>query len=83
MPNKKCTVYTVDGREVRALTKLHANGTDAAREPAINKGLGDDVYLAPMPGKENNRLEILPSITEESSQPIMTSVSVKPCIWLL
>ena len=65
------------------MTKLHANGTDAAREPAINKGLGDDVYLAPMPGKENNRLEILPSITEESSQPIMTSVSVKPCIWLL
>ena len=80
---EKYYVYTVDGREVRALTKLHANGTDAAREPAINKGLGDDVYLAPMPGKENNRLEILPSITEESSQPIMTSVSVKPCIWLL
>ncbi|MBQ1915502.1 MAG: cytochrome c biogenesis protein CcsA [Selenomonadaceae bacterium] len=168
---EKYYVYTVDGREVRALTKLHANGTDAAREPAIDKGIGGDVYLAPMPGKENNRLEmvlkqgrmdmdddlayrfdgvsidqqeggrllitaevavtdgekveqaslvmtanadggtsqpvevlggqkrlrltgvaqnqkqirleILPSITEESSQPIMTSVSVKPCIWLL
>ncbi|MBQ1336298.1 MAG: hypothetical protein IIY37_05140 [Selenomonadaceae bacterium] len=40
MPNKKCTVYTVDGREVRALTKLHANGTDAAWELAIDKGLG-------------------------------------------
>lgn len=41
--------YTVDGREVAALTKLHLNGDDAAREPAIDKTLGGDVYLAPTP----------------------------------
>ena len=41
--------YTVDGQEVSALTKLHMNGEDAAREPAICKRLGGDVYLAPTP----------------------------------
>ncbi|WP_041914390.1 cytochrome c biogenesis protein CcsA [Selenomonas ruminantium] len=168
---EKYYVYTVDGREVQALTKLHANGTDAAREPAIDKGLGGDVYLAPTPAKDAGRLEmllkqgrmdmdddfayrfdranieqqdggrlvvtaevsvtdgdkveqatlslqatadggtsqpvavfdgqkrlrltgitqnqkqirleILPSLAAESNQPITTSVSVKPCIWLL
>ena len=55
----KYYVYTVDGREVRALTKLHANGTDAAREPAIDKGVGGDVYLAPTPAKEDGRLEMI------------------------
>ena len=156
---------------MQALTKLHANGTDAAREPAIDKGLGGDVYLAPTPAKDAGRLEmllkqgrmdmdddfayrfdranieqqdggrlvvtaevsvtdgdkveqatlslqatadggtsqpvavfdgqkrlrltgitqnqkqirleILPSLAAESNQPITTSVSVKPCIWLL
>lgn len=168
---EKYYVYTVDGREVRALTKLHANGTDAAREPAIDKSVGGDVYLAPTPAKDTGRLEmilkqshmdmdddfayrfdgavidhpedgqlvvtaevsitdgqkveqatltlqattdggtsqpvavfdgqkrlrltgitqnqkqirleILPSLAAESNQPITTSVSTKPCIWLL
>ena len=168
---EKYYVYTVDGREVRALTKLHANGSDAAREPAIAKGLGGDVYLAPVPEQKSDRLEmvlkqgrmemdddfayrfdgasidtqengsllvaadvsitdgekveqasltmranadgaasepmevfggqkrlrltgvtqnqkqvrieILPSIADECGQPVTTSVSVKPCIWLL
>ncbi|WP_367183068.1 cytochrome c biogenesis protein CcsA [Selenomonas sp.] len=168
---EKYYVYAVDGREVRALTKLHDNGTDAAREPAIDKGVGGDVYLAPTPAKDNGRLEIilkqgrmdmdddfayrydqstilkqedgkllvqaevsitdgdrvehtevsmvatadggtsqpveifggqkrlrltgvtqsqkqirleiLPSLETEANQPILTSVSVKPCIWLL
>ncbi len=45
--HKKFYVYTVDGEVVRALTKLHNNGTDAAREPAILKSLTGDVYIAP------------------------------------
>ena len=44
---QKFYVYTVDGEAVRALTKLHGNGTDAAREPAILKSLSGDVYIAP------------------------------------
>lgn len=54
---EKYYVYTVDGQEVRALTKLHANGTDAAREPAIAKGLGGDVYIAPSPAQADGRLQ--------------------------
>lgn len=168
---EKYYIYMVDGQEVRARTKLHANGSDAAREPAIAKGLGGDVYIAPSPAKGNGglemvlkqgrmdmdddfayrfdkaeidhqengtllvtaevaitdgnkveqaalnmlanadggtsqpvevfggqkrlrltgitqnlkqiRLEILPALTAEISQPITASVSVKPCIWLL
>ncbi len=44
---QKFYVYTVDGEAIRALTKLHGNGTDAAREPAILKNFGGDVYIAP------------------------------------
>ncbi|MBQ6006836.1 MAG: cytochrome c biogenesis protein CcsA [Selenomonadaceae bacterium] len=44
---QKFYVYTVDGEVVRALTKLHGNGTDAAREPAIMKNFSGDVYIAP------------------------------------
>lgn len=44
---QKFYVYTVDGEVVRALTKLHANGEDAAREPAILKNFSGDVYIAP------------------------------------
>ncbi|MBR0102681.1 MAG: cytochrome c biogenesis protein CcsA [Selenomonadaceae bacterium] len=44
---QKFYVYTVDGEAVRALTKLHGNGTDAAREPAILKSFSGDIYIAP------------------------------------
>ena len=44
---QKFYVYNVDGEVVRALTKLHGNGTDAAREPAILKSFSGDVYIAP------------------------------------
>ena len=46
---EKFYVYSVDGREVRALTKLRSNGEDAAREPAILRTIGGDVYIAPTP----------------------------------
>ena len=55
----KYYLYQVDGQAVRALTKLHANGADAAREPAIAKGIGGDVYLAPTPPKDNGRTEMI------------------------
>ena len=51
--------YTVDGREVEAQTKLHANGEDAAREPAIDRSLTGDVYIAPTPAKAAGRRELL------------------------
>lgn len=44
---EKFYVYTVDGEQVKALTKLRGNGTDAAREPAIKKIFAGDVYIAP------------------------------------
>lgn len=56
---EKYYVYQVDGQEVRALTKLRANGEDAAREPAIAKGLGGDVYIAPTPPQDNGRMEMI------------------------
>ena len=46
---EKYYVYSVDGRQVRALTKLHANGSDAAREPAILRTFSGDIYIAPTP----------------------------------
>ncbi len=46
---QKFYVYEIDGQEVRALTKLRGNGEDAAREPAILKTFGGDVYVAPHP----------------------------------
>lgn len=48
----KYYVYSVDGHEVKALTKLRGNGTDAAREPAIDKGFSGDVYIAPSPPED-------------------------------
>ena len=56
---EKYYIYTVDGREVRALTKLHANGEDAAREPAIDKTIGGDIYIAPTPPKSSGRQELI------------------------
>ncbi len=54
----KAYVYEVDGQEVRALTKLHANGSDAAREPAICRTLTGDIYIAPTPPKETGVEEL-------------------------
>ena len=51
-------MYEVDGQEVRALTKLHANGSDAAREPAICRALTGDIYIAPTPPKETGVEEL-------------------------
>lgn len=82
----KYYIYTVDGREVRALTKLHANGEDAAREPAIDKTIGGEkrVRLTGVSADQKQvRLEILPSIETETQQAITTSVSTKPYIWVL
>ena len=42
-------VFTVDGKETRAPTKLRTSGEDAAREPGIAHGWLGDVYLAPTP----------------------------------
>ncbi len=44
---QKFYVYEVDGAEIKALTKLRTNGDDAAREPAILKTVGGDIYVAP------------------------------------
>ena len=41
--------YEVDGVIAEAVTKLRANGEDAAREPAIAKSLLGDLYIAPSP----------------------------------
>ena len=46
---EKFYVYSVDGAEVRALTKLRSNGEDSAREPAILSTIEGDVYIAPTP----------------------------------
>ena len=56
---QKFYVYSVDGQEVRALTKLRGNGEDAAREPAILKNISGDVYLAPHPPKNILAQEII------------------------
>lgn len=50
---EKFYIYNVDGEIVKALTKLRANGEDAAREPAILKTLTGDVYIAPSPQNLN------------------------------
>ena len=55
----KTYVYTVDGREVTAFTKLHKSGEDAAREPAIDKTFSGDVYIAPAPPQESGRAELV------------------------
>ena len=46
---EKYYVFEIDGKEYKALTKLRENGEDAAREPAIVRGLSGDVYIAPSP----------------------------------
>ena len=46
---EKFYVCSVDGQEIRALTKLRSNGEDAAREPAILSTMSGDVYIAPSP----------------------------------
>ncbi len=51
--------YLVDGEEVLALTKLHKNGEDAAREPAIAHTLTGDIYIAPTPPRTTGREELL------------------------
>ena len=39
----------MDGSLCEAVTKLRANGEDAAREPAIARSLAGDLYIAPSP----------------------------------
>ncbi|MBE6100828.1 MAG: cytochrome C biogenesis protein [Selenomonas ruminantium] len=56
--SSKSYVYEVDGEEVRALTKLHSNGSDAAREPAIAKKITGDIYIAPNPPQETGVEEL-------------------------
>ncbi|MFV0635638.1 cytochrome c biogenesis protein CcsA [Mitsuokella sp.] len=51
--------YLVDGSEVQALTKLHKNGEDAAREPAIAHTITGDIYIAPTPPKNTGRMELI------------------------
>lgn len=51
-------IYEVNGSEAKALTKLRKNGEDAAREPAIYRGLLGDVYIAPSPAKFDNIIEM-------------------------
>ena len=47
--NEKSYRYEVDGVLYEAVTKLRANGEDAAREPAIARTLLGDIYIAPTP----------------------------------
>ena len=56
--SSKSYVYTVDGSRAAAQTKLKPSGEDAAREPAILRGLAGDLYLAPTP-PEDDREELL------------------------
>ena len=56
--SSKAYVYTVDGNRAAAQTKLKPSGEDAAREPAILRGVTGDLYLAPTP-PEDEREEIL------------------------
>ena len=56
---EKFYVYNVDGEIIRALTKLHNNGTDAAREPGILKKFSGDVYIAPHAAKIDTIQELL------------------------
>lgn len=55
---EKHYVYEVDGTEAKALTKLHKNGEDAAREPAIAKTFFGDTYIAPTPPKKDKQMEV-------------------------
>ena len=53
--------YTVNGTEAEAVTKLHANGEDAAREPAIIRTATGDIYIAPTPAKQERTEMIIKS----------------------
>lgn len=57
--SEKRYVFRVDGTEYSALTKLHANGEDAAREPAIGHFVAGDVYIAPSPASADRREMLL------------------------
>lgn len=57
----KSYVYTVNGTEAEAVTKLHANGEDAAREPAIIRTATGDIYIAPTPAKQERTEMIIKS----------------------
>lgn len=56
--SSKAYVYTVDGERADAMTKLKPSGEDAAREPAILRGVTGDLYLAPTP-PEDTREELV------------------------
>ena len=86
--------YRVDGSEARAMTKLHKNGEDAAREPAIAHTLTGDIYIAPTPPKDTGRMEMgdifayrYDDVTMENqpdgTMAVTASVSTKPFIYLL
>ena len=47
--NEKSYRYEVDGVLYEAVTKLRANGEDAAREPAIARSIVGDLYIGPSP----------------------------------
>ena len=47
--SEKSYRYEVDGTVTEAVTKLRANGEDAAREPAIARSVAGDLYIAPSP----------------------------------
>ena len=47
--NEKSYRYEVDGVLYEAVTKLRANGEDAARKPAIARSIVGDLYIAPSP----------------------------------
>jgi len=47
--SEKSYRYEVDGGLCEAVTKLRANGEDAAREPAIARSVAGDLYIAPSP----------------------------------
>lgn len=57
--SEKRYVFRVDGTEYSALTKLRANGEDAAREPAIGHFAAGDVYIAPSPLSAERREMLL------------------------
>ena len=57
--SEKRYVFSVDGKETRAITKLRNSGEDAAREPAIARFMTGDIYIAPSPQKDTSRKELL------------------------
>ena len=78
-------VAVTDGEKVeQASLVMTANADGGTSQPVEVLGGQKRLRLTGVARNQKQiRLEILPSIAEENSQPIMTSVSVKPCIWLL